>query len=122
MPAAVVDRILRGGKRRIGECPYCDAHRALPAFLGVKNSRPAYGAKSEFESLALIAGAHEFGSSAGHLERRRETGQRSEYASRAALTGQTMADTNPKWGAMNFDAQLSAATGSNFRWHGKPRK
>src|SRR5262245_26981218 len=118
MAAAVVDRVGRRREARIGERADRDADEAIfVAFLGVEYVSSAYGTEAEAEAGAVVAGADVFGGGAGDGVGHGEAGERGEHAAGAALAGQAVADADAAWLALDFDAQLAAATGGGSRRH-----
>jgi hypothetical protein len=118
MSAAVIDRISRGRKARIGEGAHGDTHgRLLVTFFSVEHGRSADGAEPKPELGALIADTNMLGRGAKDPIGGGEAGQRCKDAAGPTLTGEAVANANPKRFAANFDAQLAAGTRGCSRTH-----
>ena len=108
MPAAVVDGNCRRWKVRVGKCTHSDADSAIFADFGVVDGSPTNGAKPEDELGTLVPDTNVFGGIAKDLEGRVEAGQCREHTAGSLLAGETVADANASWLALNSNSQLSA--------------
>jgi hypothetical protein len=105
MSAAVVDRIARRRKSRVGEGAHGDAHsRLFVPFLGVEHGRPADRAEPEREPGSLITDAHVLGCTAGGLVGGGKAGQRRKDTSGATLTGEAVANADSEWLPLDVNA------------------
>src|SRR5262245_17106685 len=118
MSAAAVDRILRWGKARVGEGAHGHIHmRLLVTFLGVEQIGPPDGREPERELDSSSANANILGCSAKDLVGSGEASQRCKHTAGPTLAGEAVANASAEHVTLNFNAQLSAATGGGSRRH-----
>jgi hypothetical protein len=110
MSAAVVNRYLRCGKRRICKSADSDAYRFIVAVFGVENIRPANRTEPENEPGALITDTGVFSGMTVDFERTGKARQRCEHAAGSSLAGEAVANANTPWVAFDFNAKLPAGT------------
>ena len=110
VPAAVVDGEARRWKVRVSERTHGNAHRAVVAFLSVKDGGSTDRAEPEPEPGSLIPNADVLGGGAGDRVRGREAGQRSKDAACSLLAGEAVANADDSRLAFNFNPELSTGT------------
>ncbi len=109
MAATVVNRGLGRWEIRVCKAADGDADRAvLKSLLCMKQVGAADRAEPKSKTRAVISGADVLRSMARHHIGRRKGRQRGEDATRAALTGQAMANADTARLALHLNAELTA--------------